>query len=398
MKLKNDIYNKLSKRLYRYAHGFPATKNHIEIKILQKLFTEEQAEIFYQISSTYPLIPIPAKPNSKRLQKKLNMTQDQLAKKLEDMAQKGLLLRQKFDSKPNQPFYFPPGFIVGLYEFSLKTIDKELATLCHEYIEDIAKWWNRTQTKQLRTIPVESSIKNHKGVWPYDKIDEIIKGHKIISVSECICMKEKMMLGKGCKAQLERCVTFDWFAEHYIDTGIGRQINEKELKDLLNMAEKKGLVISPSAMKDSIGFCLCCDCCCTWLRIIGSDSKPAMQTESSYRAELNISKCNNCGKCLKRCNISAIKKETFTEKFTVDLDRCIGCGLCVSTCPTHAIQMVKNGRIFELEKTASQLFLKMHEEHLRINSFKYNFLKKNMILFQVKISRFFFKVVEYFQN
>jgi len=392
--LNNNAYHKLKKQIESFAHGFPETSNGVEIKILKKLFTEEQAEIYCQIASTYPLLPIPGKPSSKRLQKKLKMTQEQLSKKMEAMAQQGLLFRQKYDSKPDEPFYFPPAFIVGLYEFSLKTIDKELASLCHEYVKDVAKWWNKIPTKQLRVVPVESSIKQQKGVWPYDKIDEIIKGHKIISVAECICMKEKKMLGQDCKAQLERCITFDWFAEHYIDTGIGRQITEQELKELLIMAEKKGLVISPSNMKDSIGFCLCCDCCCTWLRIIGSDPKPAMQVEASYRAEIDPDKCNQCGICIKRCNMKAINK----EPFKVDFDRCIGCGLCVTTCPTKAIQMIKNGRTFELEKSAAQLFMKMHEEHLKANSFKYNILKNRFILFQIKSARMFYRAVEFFQK
>ena len=111
---EQNVYDKLSKKLASFSQGFPETERGVEVKILKKLFTEEQAEIYLQISSKYPHIPIPGKPTSKRLQKKLKMNYDKLSKKMEEMAQQGLLFRQKFDSKPNEPFYLPPPFVVGL--------------------------------------------------------------------------------------------------------------------------------------------------------------------------------------------------------------------------------------------------------------------------------------------
>jgi Fe-S-cluster-containing hydrogenase component 2 len=329
------------------------------------------------------MIPLPAKPASKRLQRALNMTESELAEKLEDMAMQGLLLRQKFDDAPDDPFYFPIPFVVGLYEFSLKTIDGELAALYNEYSDDLVKWCNRIPSKLLRVIPVKSSIIQKKAVWSYDQIDSLIKGRKLISLAPCVCSKEKQLIGKECRAPLERCVAFDWFAEHYIDTGMGRPITEGELRGLLSMAEKKSLVISPSNTRECIGFCLCCDCCCTWLHVIGMDPKPAMQVEASFRAEIDPNRCEACGICGKRCNMNAIK----TDPYQVDIDRCIGCGLCVAPCPEKAIRMVETGRVFDMEQTASQLFLKMHMEHLRANSYGHSRLKNSWGLVQVKLTR-----------
>jgi hypothetical protein len=44
------IYRKLQEQLDHYSVGFPATESGIEIEILEKLFTEKEAEIFLQLS------------------------------------------------------------------------------------------------------------------------------------------------------------------------------------------------------------------------------------------------------------------------------------------------------------------------------------------------------------
>ena len=50
------IYEKLRARLDDLATGYPATESKIEIRLLQRLFTEEEAELFLQLS---PLLQKP---------------------------------------------------------------------------------------------------------------------------------------------------------------------------------------------------------------------------------------------------------------------------------------------------------------------------------------------------
>ena len=45
-----DIYNKLRSRLGDLATGYPATESKIEFRLLERLFTEEEAELFLQLS------------------------------------------------------------------------------------------------------------------------------------------------------------------------------------------------------------------------------------------------------------------------------------------------------------------------------------------------------------
>ena len=79
------IYEKLRERLDDLATGYPATESGVELRILKRLFTEEEAEFFLQLS------PLPETPEdvAKRLSKESNKT----AALMERMAKKGLLFR-----------------------------------------------------------------------------------------------------------------------------------------------------------------------------------------------------------------------------------------------------------------------------------------------------------------
>ena len=46
MSPSNGVYEKLREQLDQYSIGFPATESGLELKILRKLFTEEEAGLF----------------------------------------------------------------------------------------------------------------------------------------------------------------------------------------------------------------------------------------------------------------------------------------------------------------------------------------------------------------
>ena len=362
-----NVYYEIRDFLQTTPQGFPSTESGIEIKILKKLFIPEHAEIFVKIIKHRNFLKGYVSGKDKKLQKILKMSEEKLTNKLDEMSKKGLFIRQRLNNDKNQPIYYPPAFIVGLYEFSINSMDKELAELCSEYIKHLADWQNSIYTKQLRIIPVESSLNAKTNILAYNQVKEIIKGHDTIAVAPCICALESKALGIKCKAPIERCISFDWYAEHYIDTGLGRQITEEELYDKLELAEKEGLGISSSNTYPSIGFCLCCECCCAALKMLRLAPKPAEQTNSFYHAELDPEKCVQCDLCFDRCHIDAIKKG---KSYHIDLDRCGGCGLCITTCPKEALKMVENNVKHKAPPAASiPMALNMYEEHIKAGHF-----------------------------
>ena len=62
------------------------------------------------------------------------MSQDELAEKLEQMAQKGLIFRVR---KSGQALYQAFQFVVGIYEFQVNQMDEEFCQLFEEYFNSI---------------------------------------------------------------------------------------------------------------------------------------------------------------------------------------------------------------------------------------------------------------------
>ena len=113
-----DLYFQLREQLDQYSVGFPSTESGVEIRILEKLFTEEEAEMFLDLS----LMPEALESVAKRL----GRDADEVAALLERMTGKGLLFRLR---KGESALYYAIPFVVGIYEFQLKTMDRELAEL-----------------------------------------------------------------------------------------------------------------------------------------------------------------------------------------------------------------------------------------------------------------------------
>ncbi|MCT4613880.1 MAG: ATP-binding protein [Marinifilaceae bacterium] len=59
-------------------------------------------------------------------------------------------------------------------------------------------------------------------------------------------------------------------------------------------------------------------------------------------AQIDTSKCTNCGKCAEYCKFNAIINKD--KKYEINEFSCEGCGLCSLVCPNDAIIKIKNTR------------------------------------------------------
>jgi electron transport complex protein RnfB len=100
----DDVYEKLRKRLDDMGTGFPETQTGIEIRILKRLFTEADAELFLVLS--------PMLETAESIAVRLNRPVEPIARHIEDMAMRGLLFRQKKDDVPR---YAAIPFVVGIF-------------------------------------------------------------------------------------------------------------------------------------------------------------------------------------------------------------------------------------------------------------------------------------------
>lgn len=347
--MSDEVYTRLREFLDNMPGCYPATESGVEMKILKKLFTPEQAEI------TMKLTPMP-EPVA-QIAPRLGMSEEEAAEKLEVLAKEGSILRVRAGDVAH---YAAISFVVGIYEFHLGTIDRELAEYMEEYFPHMAKAWESVGTKQLRVVPIEASLHDDKKVGIYSQIRELVKDKQLISVSPCICTKEKKLVDEPCSRPEERCIQFDMAAQYFMENGLARQITQDELMDILKMGEEKALVLSPGNSKEIMNICLCCGCCCGFMTVLKTFDRPADHCGSAYLAKIDPDACVLCGTCEERCQMEAISEGG--ESYEVDEARCIGCGLCVPTCNDEAISMVEKTEPPSLPEDPIDMNIKIAQE------------------------------------
>jgi uncharacterized Fe-S center protein len=143
--------------------------------------------------------------------------------------------------------------------------------------------------------------------------------------------------------------------------------------DILDRAEREGLVLQPGNSLQPFCICLCCGCCCGVLTSAKKYEKPAELIAHNFYAQINTEACNGCALCVKRCQMDAIRlKDKIAE---IDLDRCIGCGLCVTTCKKEAIRLIEELKKTIPPKNAVKLYLGILSEKVGKQKMMGNMLK-----------------------
>lgn len=327
--MTNDIYQKLAEHLDALPQRFPTnTGTGLELKVLQHIFSPEEAEMATQLQ------PMPELPGD--IARRIGKDPEETEALLVEMSKKGQILRL---GKPGEQKYMAAPFMVGIMEFQLKRFTKEM-------VEDLEAFqpylmehtWMKGKTRELRTIPVDKTVSETTEVMPYESAEAIIRSAKYISVADCMCRKMSKIKGEPCDRPLEVCLQFGGASHLYVNNGLSRYIDQEEALALLKKGVESSLVIQAGSSQNPGGMCMCCGCCCKPLTAYRKTDKPALYANSNYFAVVDEDECTACGTCESRCQMDAI---TMGDTSQVDLDRCIGCGLCVTTCDFDAIKLHK---------------------------------------------------------
>jgi Pyruvate/2-oxoacid:ferredoxin oxidoreductase delta subunit len=322
------IYQKLRAQLDQYSVGFPATKSGVELKILKRLFTEAEAQLYLEMAM---LLETP-----EAVAERAGRDPQEVREMLATMASKGLIFRQR---KGEAVKYAAVAFVIGSYEFQLKNMDRELAQLVEDYMQEgFMEFSPHKNITPLRTVPVHQSVPVSHPVAPYFQAREIIKTKDKIALADCICRVQQGLIGKGCDKPKEVCLSFGSHADYYVENKLGRYITQQEALAVLDASEKAGLVNQPANMINPGGMCNCCGDCCGLLRALNKLPKPAEVVFNNYFAQVDADRCTVCEMCLERCQMGAITINADAAR--INTDRCIGCGLCVTTCPAEAIALL----------------------------------------------------------
>ncbi len=323
-----DVYKKLAVHLDNTPGGYPETESGVELRILKRLFTPQEAEL------DLSLVMMPE--SCEVIAKRANKNPDQILSMLIEMGQKGLIIHVNRDG---QDSFMLAQFVVGIWEYQVNRLTPELIQDFNEYVPELMKTLDKSKTQQLRVVPVTKSVNTELNIMDHEHLEELIKTQSKILVAPCICRKEHTMVGKGCGKMEEACLIFGSGAFIYESRGIGRTITQEEAIDIVKKGVEQGLVAQPSNSVKPINICLCCDCCCQILSNIKKTQAPAKIVNSNYQAAVDQDLCTGCQACEDICPMDAIEMDEANTVATVDIDRCIGCGLCVTVCEFEAMAL-----------------------------------------------------------
>ncbi len=327
--MNQEIYKKLAEKLDDLPNRYPATESGIELRLLEKIFTPEEAELAAEMFFV--------KESASIIASRANLPEKQAQRTLKNMVRKKVILFSKGDRE--LVFGLMP-FVVGFYEELLPRMNQELAELFEQYFQESKGEITGKGLSVHRVIPVEESIDFEMEIFPYEKASDLLEKAKAWGVRDCICRLQKQLIGDPCEHPLENCLVFAPIEGAFDKSEVDRAITLEEALNILHEAEKAGLVHTTGNYQGpNYYICNCCTCSCGILRGVVEFNKPSAITKSDFLVVIDEDLCVACGDCIERCQFDALELGDLVCE--VDPGSCVGCGLCVPVCQDEAMVLIR---------------------------------------------------------
>ncbi len=323
-----DVYRDLAERLDALPNGFPATEDGSELRLLQKLFAPEDADLAAKLRIT--------PETSEAIAERLGRDPKETRLALKSMAKRGLIKASRTEDGLG---YGLLPFVVGIYEYQIGRMDEELAYLFEDYYQSAFTRVLDIQPKIHRVIPVNETIKVDLEVAPYESVTSIIDQAQSWGVLDCICRLQKSLIGDPCEHPLDVCMAMSTVPGAFDHSTTITALTRDEAMDTLGRAADAGLVHSVSNSKEGLWYvCNCCTCSCGILRGMSEMGVANVVAKSSFVNMVDTDICSGCEDCIEYCQFDALALEDMV--MTVSELRCVGCGVCVPHCSTGALSLV----------------------------------------------------------
>jgi Na+-translocating ferredoxin:NAD+ oxidoreductase subunit B len=326
--MTHPAYHALAARLDAMPNGYPATESGVELRILERLFTAEEAELASQLRM--------ALETPDEIAARLGLEPRPVMGALIGMAKRGLIKAARVPA--GWGFGLLP-FVVGIYEMQGPVLDAEFAQLFEEYYRQAYAPVMLATPSVHRVIPVDKAVRVDMEIHPYESASAIVDANQSWAVIDCICRKQKALIGNPCDHPVDVCLSLSITPGAFDKSSAMKALTKDEAHGVLRRSAEAGLVHTVSNNQEGLTYiCNCCTCSCGILRGISEFKMANAVARSAFVNEVHAELCQGCGLCEDACQFEALEVE---EKAIVNAFRCVGCGVCVLACPDGALALVR---------------------------------------------------------
>src|SRR5512143_718373 len=141
---EGDVYRRLRKHIDDMPIPYPETPSGVELSILRRLFTPEEAEVALGLSA----VPEPVEKIRARVP---GRTDEELERVLDRMVQKGAIFGGPAVSQGGKKRYSRAPLAIGMYEAQVDKLTREIQQDFDRYLrEGFARALLVTKTRQMR--------------------------------------------------------------------------------------------------------------------------------------------------------------------------------------------------------------------------------------------------------
>jgi electron transport complex protein RnfB len=329
--MSENPYKKLAIRLDTLPNGYPSTEDGVELRILEKLFAPEEAELASHLRLTLE--------TPEEIAARLEYDPSTTKTMLKGMARKGLISIGKAEKGLG---YGLLPFVVGIYEYQLSRIDAEFAQLFEDYYQQAFTRMLSVEPKFHRVIPVNETVRNDMEIHPFESAADFVSNAKAWGVLDCICRVQKKLIGDPCDHPIDICMTFSQQPGAFDGNPVIKALTQEEALATLQRAADAGLVHTVSNSQDGNAYiCNCCTCSCGILRGMAEMGIANVVARSAFVNTVDPEVCAGCETCIDYCQFNALSLRPEDPYIQINETRCVGCGVCVPTCPDHALSLVR---------------------------------------------------------
>ncbi len=329
--MNDNPYRCLAQRLDALPNGFPATEDGAELRLLEKIFTPEQATLASQLRLTLE--------TPEELAERVGGDSKALKAQLKTMARRGLISAGRGDGGVG---YGLLPFVVGIYEYQISRIDGELAQLFEDYYQQAFSRVLSVEPSVHRVIPVDETVKTGMEVQPFESATEIVNNANAWGVQDCICRKQKALIDDPCDHPMDNCMVFSKRPGAFENISFIQSLTQEEAMAKLKEAANAGLVHSVgNSQKDTTYICNCCTCSCGILRGMAEMGIANVVARSAFLNTVDEDSCDGCETCLDYCQFDALSLSEAELLIEISATSCVGCGVCVPACPEGALSLVR---------------------------------------------------------